>query len=207
MKGLIIKDLLNLRKYFKMLILFLILYSFISLNSGSIVLLMLMVSLLMTMMVTTSITEDESVKWDRFALAMPISRKTLVNSKYLLLALLLIVGIIPATGLSYIIMSIKGNLNLSGILLTSYGAFALAIFFISVSVPFIHKYGVEKTRFLTIAFVAIPVAISWIIETVDIALPSKEQLSILLKLSPVLLALLMLASIKISYSIYRTKDI
>ena len=207
MKGLIIKDLLNLRKHIKMLILFLVLYSFISLNSGSILLLMLMVSLFVTMMVTTSIAEDESVQWDRLALAMPISRKTLVNSKYLLLGLLLFVGIIPATGLAYIIMAIKGNMNSSGILMTSYGSLALAIFYISVSVPFIHKFGVEKTRFLTFVFVGIPIVITWIIETVDIALPSKEQLMILLKISPILLILFLLASIKISYNIYRKKDI
>lgn len=116
-------------------------------------------------------------------------------------------GIIPATGLSYIIMFIKGNLNISGILITSYGAFVLAIFYISVSIPFIHKFGVEKTRFLTFVFVGIPIVISWIIETVDIALPNSEQISILLKISPIILILIIIASILISQKIYSQKDI
>ncbi len=207
MKGLVIKDLLNLRKYLKTLFLFLILYSFISYSNGNTVLLMLVVSLLATMMVTTSMTEDESVQWNRFALATPISRKTLVNSKYLLLILLLILGIIPATGLAYIIMYIKGTLNLEEIGLTSYGALAISILYIGVSIPLIYKYGVEKMRFLTFIMVGIPVVIGFILEAVSITLPNREQLMILLKVSPILLVLLLLASSKISYNIYRKKDI
>ena len=207
MKGLVIKDLLNLRKYFKMALLFLLLYGAISYRSGNTILLMLMVSLLITMMVITSMNEDESAQWDRLALAMPISRKTLVNSKYLLLILLLILGIIPATGLAYIIMYIKGTLNLEEIGLTSYGALAISILYIGVSIPLIYKYGVEKMRFLTFIMVGIPVVIGFILEAVSITLPNREQLMILLKVSPILLVLLLLASSKISYNIYRKKDI
>ncbi len=207
MKGLIIKDLLNLRKYLKTLFLFLIVYSLMSYRSGNTILLMLVVSLLITMMVITSMTEDESVQWDRLALAMPISRKTIVNSKYLLLILLLAAGIIPATGLAYTIMYIKGTLNLSEMWLISYGAFAMSIIYIGASIPFMYKYGVEKTRFLTFVFVAIPVAIGFIIETVGLPLPTKEQLMILLKVSPIVLVLFLLSSNKISYIIYRKKDV
>lgn len=207
MKGLIIKDLLNLRKYIKTMFLFLIVYSLMAYRNGNTLILMLMVSLLITMMVITSMTEDESVKWDRFALAMPISRKTIVNSKYLLLILLLSAGIIPATGLSYIIMYIKGTIKLSEIWLTSYGALSMCLIYIGVSIPFIYKYGVEKTRILTFIIVAIPVAIGFIVETIGLPSPNKEQLMILLKISPVFLVLLLLASSKISYSIYTKKDI
>lgn len=207
MKGLIIKDLLNLRKYLRTLFLFLIIYSLISYRSGNTVLLMLMVSLLVTMMVITSMNEDETVQWDRLALAMPISRKTVVMSKYLLLIILLIAGIIPATGLAYLIMYLKGSLVLSRLWITSYGALAMALLYVAVSIPLIYKYGVEKTRVLTFVLVGIPVAIGFIIESVGIPLPSTEQLMILLKVSPILLVLFLLVSIEISYNIYRRKDI
>ena len=207
MKGLVIKDLLNLRKYFKMALLFLLLYGAISYRSGNTILLMLMISLLITMMVITSMNEDESAQWDRLALAMPISRKAMVRSKYLLLILLLITGIIPATGLAYLIMYIRGTLDISIMLLTSYGAFAMAILYVAFAIPFIYKLGTERTRFLTIVLVGIPIAIGFIIESVDLPLPSKEQLMILLKVSPILLALCLLASSKIAYGIYRKKDI
>lgn len=207
MKGLVIKDLLNLRKYFKMALLFLLLYGAISYRSGNTILLMLMISLLITMMVITSMNEDESAQWDRLALAMPISRKTMVRSKYLLLILLLIAGIIPATGLAYLIMYIKGTLDISIMLLTSYGALAMAILYVAFAIPFIYKLGTERTRFLTFVLVGIPIAIGFIVDIVGISLPSKEQLMILLKVSPILLALCLLASSKIAYGIYRKKDI
>lgn len=207
MKGLIIKDLLNLRRYLKTLLLFLIWYGFLSYRNGDSGLLMTIVALFITMMVITSMTEDESTKWDRLALAMPISRKTMVKSKYLLLILLLIVGVIPATGLAFIIMYIKGTLNISRLWITSYGAFAIALIFVAVSIPLIYKYGVEKTRLLVFIIVAIPLTIGFLIETVGVPLPSKEQLTILLMVSPIFLGLFVLASSKISYGIYRKKDI
>lgn len=207
MKGLIIKDLLNLRKNIKVLLLFLAFYGFLSYRNGDSTLLLMMVALFITMMVITSMTEDELAKWDRFAMAMPISRKTMVKSKYLLSILLLLAGIVPATGLAYIIMHMGGILDISRLALTSYGAFAISLIFIAVSIPLIYKFGVEKTRLLVFAIVAIPVAVGFFIETVGIALPSKEQLTILLKVSPIILGLFLLASSKVSYNIYRKKDI
>lgn len=207
MKGLVIKDLLNLRKNIKVLLLFLVFYGFLSFRNGNPTLLLLMVALFISMMVITSMTEDEMAQWDRFAMAMPISRKTMVNSKYLLSILLLLAGIVPATGLAYIIMNIGGFLNISRLALTSYGAFSISLIFIAVSIPLIYKYGVEKTRILVFAIVGIPVAVGFLIETVGIPLPSQEQLMILLKISPIILGLFLLASSKISYGIYRKKDI
>lgn len=207
MKGLIIKDLLNLRKYFKTLLLFLLFYGFLSYRNGDSTLLIMMVAFFINVMVITSMTEDESAQWDRLALAMPISRKIMVKSKYLLSILLLLTGIIPATGLAYIIMNMKGTLNISKLGITSYGAFAIALIFVAVSIPLIYKYGVEKTRLLVFIIVAIPVAVGFIIEALGIPLPNKEQIMILLKVSPILLGLFVLVSSKISYGIYRKKDI
>lgn len=207
MKGLIIKDLLNLRKNVKILLLFLVFYGFLSYRNGDSTLLLIMVALFISMMVITSMTEDEMAKWDRFAMTMPISRKTMVKSKYLLSILLLFAGIIPATVVAYIIMYMGGISDISRLMLTSYGAFATSLIFIAVSIPLIYKFGVEKTRILVFAIVGIPVAVGFIIETIGISLPSKEQLTILLKVSPILLVLFLLASSKISYNIYRNKDI
>lgn len=207
MKGLIIKDLLNLRKHLKILLLFMVLYGFLSYRNGDPTLLIMMVAFYINLMVITSMTEDEMAQWDRLALAMPISRKVMVKSKYVLSILLLGAGIIPATGLAYIIMNIKGTLNISKLGMTSYGAFAIALIFVVVSIPLIYKYGVEKTRLLVFSIVAIPVAAGFIIETLGIPLPDKEQIMVLFKISPILLGLCLLVSSKTSYGIYRKKDI
>lgn len=206
MRGLIIKDLLNLRKYFNMIILLLASTSLISYTSDNTMLLMLLVVLFIPLIVIESLTEDASAQWDRLALAMPISRKEIVVSKYLLLIILSTL-IIPTTGLTFIIMYVKNTLNLSRLWLISYGGFAMVVLLISVSIPFIYKFGIEKTRLLSVILVAIPTIIGIVIDAIDIALPSKEQLMILLKVSPIILILCLLVSIEISYSIYRKKDI
>lgn len=207
MKGLIIKDLLNLRKYFKILLLALLWGGFLSYSNENTILLMLMVPMFISLVVIESMADDENTKWDRLALAMPITRKTIVRSKYLLLILLLIAGMIPATGLAYIILFIMDTLNMSRLWLTSYGVFAMALVFVAAAIPIIYKFGAEKSRVLSIIIVAVPTTLAIIADTIGIPLPNKEQLTLLLKVSPILLILFLIASILISQKIYSQKDI
>ena len=67
--------------------------------------------------------------------------------------------------------------------------------------------GVEKARLLSVILIAIPTIIGIIIDTIDLPLTSKEQIMLLFKISPIILVVFLLASIKISYNIYRKKDI
>ena len=84
MKGLMIKDILNLRKNFKTTLLvigFFAIYAYTSNNPSYMI---AMVTLILSMMPLTSMAYDDMSKWDRYALAMPISKKDIVLSKYIL---------------------------------------------------------------------------------------------------------------------------
>ena len=82
MKGLIIKDILNLKNYMKQLILVLIFFIAygIFLKNGTFV--GTMITLMLSMQVITTMSYDEYAKWDKYALTMNINRKDIVLSKY-----------------------------------------------------------------------------------------------------------------------------
>ena len=75
MKGLIIKDILNLKNYMKQLILVLIFFIAygIFLKNGTFV--GTMITLMLSMQVITTMSYDEYAKWDKYALTMNINRK------------------------------------------------------------------------------------------------------------------------------------
>lgn len=207
MKGLIIKDFLNLRKNFGIVVALYIFYVLLAYKSGDPKMLISIIVLILTMMSITSMALDDLAKWDKYALAMPISRKKLVVSKYILSILLGIIGILFSTPIAYLLIKLNGNISTTELLLTSYLVLIISISFSCIILPLIYKFGVEKSRLLMMVAIGIPVAFVYFINEMGIALPNDNQFIFLLKLSPILLALGIFISINISYGIYKNKDL
>lgn len=207
MKGLIIKDFLNLKKYIITLIPVILLFTFITYQSGDSSFLVGMVVMLFTMMSITSISYDDLAKWDRYALAMPISRKTIILSKYLLAIILSAIGVLVSTSIGFIIGLYRGGFHTLDFMLKLYSVFAISILFLSIILPLIYKFGVEKTRLLMMAVVAIPLAIYYLLNKIGIALPNESQFMSLIKISPLILIIFLIISISISNIIYKKMDI
>ena len=89
MKGLLLKDLYNLEKQARSLLLIFVFYLVFSLIGENSNMFGGVVSIMMVMLVITSLAYDERSRWDRYALTMPVSRKEMVLSKYLLGLILL----------------------------------------------------------------------------------------------------------------------
>lgn len=206
MKGLLIKDILNLKKSFSTVVIMIILYFLFAFKSGDPSILVGMIVLLLTMMSITSISYDDLAKWDKFALAMPIKREKIVFSKYILSVLLSLVGVIISTAIGYVIILLKGKMSLSDFLITSYIIFGVSIIFSCIILPLVFKFGVEKGRLMIMAVLAIPMVIAYVLSEVGIPMPTDNQLIILLKVSPLILLAFIYISSSISYNIYRKKD-
>ena len=80
MKGLLLKDLVNLGKQARSLLLILVFYFVFALFGEDRTIFGGIISILMFMMVITSLAYDERAKWDRYALTMPVSRSLMVLS-------------------------------------------------------------------------------------------------------------------------------
>ncbi|NLN15583.1 MAG: ABC-2 transporter permease [Tissierellia bacterium] len=210
MKGLILKDIYNLRRSLNTFIIFILAYSIFSYATGNIAMLMVMSVFLMSSMAISSIVYDDLAKWDIYALTMPVTRRQMVLSKYILQLLLSLISALTAGFCALLVTSLRGDLiGLSTILdisLDAYIAFLASLVYLSVNLPLIYKFGVEHARLLMFGTLFIPIGIIYILDKMGVNLPSLEDLKGLLYLSPLLLGLVLILSISISYRIYRGKE-
>ncbi len=207
MKGLMIKDILNLRKNFKTTLLVIGFFAIYAYSSNNPSYMITMVTLILSMMPLTSMAYDDMSKWDRYALAMPISKKDIVLSKYILSILLSLVSILVSFIITYLFILPRSDMGRRELLLVAYIIFFISLVYVSIVLPLIYKFGVEKTRIITMCVFAIPTMMVFAFYKMGLQLPSKKQLLFLLKVSPLILILILICSALFSYITYKNKDI
>ena len=215
MKGLIIKDILNLKNYMKQLILvliFFIAYGFF-LKNGTFV--GTMITLMLSMQVITTMSYDEYAKWDKYALTMNINRKDIVLSKYVFFIMSIIigmvVGVISSTTINQILQS---DINMNEIIATSIVVPCIFAILFSIVIPVVFKNGVEKGRIVMMIVLFIPAvlvaAIVKISENNNIPMPNGPTFEMIFNFGLIGVILLTIISIfmsyKISLSIYNKKE-
>jgi len=206
MKGLIIKDLFALRKQGKMILMIAVFYTIFSVFTKNISMLGAMIALLCTMMPITTMSFDEYCKWDRYALAMPVSGKTIVLSKYVLGLLLTLAGLVVISAASIGIVIITGEMPVSDALFTCFCIGVISLALQSVLLPILFKFGVEKGRFLLLPVFLIPAAVIFLLSKLGFTLPDAQTLKMLAYLSPAAVVPLIILSVFISIGIYSKKE-
>ena len=202
MTGLIIKDLLNLKKQGKIYLLLVVFYFAMGLvneNTSMFTSRMTMVAVLIPL---TAMAYDERSKWDRYALTMPISRKNMVMSRYLLGLIFLIVAFV----LSMLVNMVISNMKTAENTLVVLGGFSTGLMLMSVIFPLLFKFGVEKGRIFMMIVIFIPVAALMMISKLGISMPDEEIIKSVIYLSPIIGAVIFLISIYVSLWIYKKKE-
>jgi ABC-2 type transport system permease protein len=206
MIGLIIKDLLNLKKQMGIFLLLLLFYLVLAFSSGESSILSGLIYVICMMLPITALAYDERAGWDRYALTMPISRSQLVLGKYVLGFVFCLVGFAFITVFQMITgEDLREGIIVSAILLGG------SILLQAIILPVMFRIGTEKARIFMMAVFLAPAAIILMISktrwkpSIDAAAFSQ-----LLALLPVLLPLLLIgivaASIALSLSFYRKKE-
>lgn len=215
MKGLLIKDILNMKNYMKQLVLVLIFFIAygISWKTGTFV--GTMITLMLSMQVITTMSYDEYAKWDKYALTMNINRKDIIISKYIFFTISIIIGIVVGITTSIAINQIaKLDTGMNEIIVTSIVVPCVFAILFSIIIPVVFKTGVEKGRIVMMLILFIPAilvgAIVKISEKANITMPSPSNLEILMKFGVLGLVLLTILAVFISYkvslSIYNKKE-
>ena len=205
MIGLILKDVFNLKKYVKQIGLSVVVFGLFAVQLKNPAYLIGMISMMCSMLVITSMSYDESTKWDKYALTMPILKKDIVLSKYILLVLLVGAGTVFSGIISMIMSEIMQIQKPEEILLIS-GAVALIMLLIfSVLMPLLLKYGVEKARILIFAIVGLPALIGTafvkLIQILKIPKPDEAQLEKLFEILPYAFPVIVLVVLFLSYNL------
>ena len=206
MLGLILKDLYNIKSMARLYILFAIFYTFLAITSGDSTFLAFMLFILCAMLPLAAMAFDEKAKWDQYGLTMPISRKDIVMSKYLLslvtfgfaaVLLLILNFIIPGDAAEFF----TGFLPL---------VLGVAIIMLSIILPIHFKFGVEKGRIIMVMIYIIPTALVMLLAKLDVNVIQILEyiLDIYTPLRAIFVASMALAvSIMASLKVYENKEV
>lgn len=139
MKGLVIKDLIIVYRSIKMIhIVFLILMiigSKIYFKNEGLIYILLFLPFILIGEVKTTIQYDDKYNWNKCAIALPISRKRIVLSKYLLLIILTLFGSVLALSISYLSLIFTYDINIKLYLVYAIIGFLLSFFYGLILIP------------------------------------------------------------------------
>lgn len=99
--------------------------------------------------VVSTITMDNTSKWDLYATSLPVSRHQIVSSKYLLTVFLLVAGQVfslVCTGILRLFGRLDLDYSLAEVLLSCFAVFCAALAAFGISLCLTYRFGAEKTR-------------------------------------------------------------
>ena len=218
-KGMITKDILQLKRYKRTLIIFIIIFTLTSISGeggiGNILAIMLTLGFGMFSM--ASFNYDETNKADRYILTLPLTKKEVVLSKYILVICSTVIGSIIGMILSYIItFTISKQMpNIEEIISVGLGGILGIGLVEGIQIPCVYKWGAEKGRIQMVIVTAIvgllAGGIIFIGEKANIQLPANNILNILNTFLPLifigLTIIIYYVSYRVTYKIYDKKEI
>lgn len=201
MSGLIYKDLINLGQQWKSYLLILVLWGGLSVIQKNPYFFSGMFSVYAVIVLLTAFGYDEKSGWDKYALAMPMSRSRIVLSKYVLALLVDALGLV--TSMAFFAAakaSVEETLTAQCIFQT------LSLFLLAVQLPVIFKFGVEKARITVTMIILLPVFAAYIAVQAGFPMPDLEKLVSYIYLGPIAGLCLLAVSAWVSVRIYKGKE-
>lgn len=143
-KALFYKDLLLMKYQGKSLIILLIIFSGISILGKDYTLLPMLINILPVTVVLSTIGGDDIAKFYPFAFSTPITRKALVQSKFLIQGFVLIISSV----LSFVIINllIKGTFGQKAALIGI--PMIVSILTNALMIPLVYKFGITQGRYI-----------------------------------------------------------
>lgn len=201
MTGLVYKDLINIGQQWKSYLLVLILWGGLSVMQHNPYFFGGMFSVYLVIVLLTACSYDEKSGWDKYALTMPVSRAGIVLSKYVLGLLMDVLGFVTT-----LIFFVLAGTRMQEALIAQCIFQILSLGLLSVQLPVIFKFGVEKARLTVMMVVLFPVLLVYLAAQAGIRLPDFETLVYLIYLGPVIGLCLLALSAAISVQIYKGKE-
>lgn len=145
MRGLILKDLLSLKGTLMILAVFVAFYAIIGFVGDNSSMVTGVLAIVIMMLPANSISYDEFYHWDRLVLTMPVSRKMVVQSKYLLCFLLAGFVLVFGTISSALIAR-----NIMEGLITNFFVALVSLLISVIALPCMLKWGAQRGRLVIV---------------------------------------------------------
>lgn len=173
LRGLLLKDLVILKKGLLLGISMLVFYGVLGMSSGDVSFMSSYFLLFFSIISVSSYSLDEQARWMPYALTTT-NRTKLVQSKYLLTFIMIFLGFICSfvlTLLPQITQSATLVLTISPI---TWGAVYVGLLFNFILLPIVFKLGTENSRIIMFALMALP-TILIVILSKNNSLPTLDQ--------------------------------
>ncbi len=155
MVGLLIKDLLLIKKSFSLVYLMpMALGLFVGIGNPSAIPMFfgVLIAIVFSFQAVTTMEFDSNAGWERSVAAMPITVTTEVVEKYVLSLLMLVCSVVVTLLLEAVLVLLgilQSSVRPTSVLL----AIASSTIYVSVIIPAIYKFGIAKSRMVFIAFI------------------------------------------------------
>ena len=161
MKAMLYADWMNFRQSIRSILFVLVAFALSAFAFSGPMFFNFTVVFLSIMVPTTLFAADQAYGWNRLSLSMPILRRDVVGSKFVMGALVNVILLAVSTVLTvvYVLISATGNPagalmeNLAGI----FACEAVAFLMMGVLMALSFKFGIEKGRYIIMACVWVPV--------------------------------------------------
>lgn len=209
MKSLILKDFYSIRHTAKTIPLLLLFMGGMFIPTSGPVSFVAVCAIMCSMLVVTTFSLDDSVKWNRYALIMPVTRKDIVTGKYIVHLLFSLAGIVTGIAVAVVYELIIRKPLLGETFFCGLVSLMIAVVFGSIVIPLLFKYGAEKARLLMILCFAVPTVIVYGLYKLLGNVPALKTFSweSLLWFSPLLALMVLFLSIHISVRIFSKKEL
>ncbi|MEY8389952.1 ABC-2 transporter permease [Lachnospiraceae bacterium] len=209
MKSLLLKDIYNIRQNMKQMLLILLFISACMFFNSSPSGVMVFVSVLFTMMTVTTFAIDEQSHWEKYALIMPISRKTYVMEKYMICLMFTLAGMVFGFIETFIYQLATHSLD--AVFLGSCAFISIMLGFVCgiLYIPILFRFGSEQARLIIIGVIAflglVGYLIYWFFKALSIPV-TRQLLTAAGFLSPILLLLFAAISYLLSVRFFQAKE-
>lgn len=210
LKGLLLKDLLILKKGLLLGISMLVFYGVLGMSSGDVSSMSSYFLLLFSIISVSSYSLDEQARWMPYALTTT-NRTKLVQSKYLLAFIMLFLGFICSFVLTLLPQITQSGTLVLTISPITWGALYVGLLFNFILLPIVFKLGSENSRIIMFALMALP-TILIVILSKNNSLPTIDQTTLesLIRYLPFIgvisILLFGILSYSISLKIVKKKD-
>lgn len=160
MKGLLTKDFLTLKKKYGIVRVIIDLAIIITLmivleSAAPIYICFLLLPLEITSMIISLTTCDEEWRWDKFAISLPITKTSIVKSRYLLSGILSFIGLIISILVNTISYFCFPKYKYGFYLFIAFASFAVILLFLAFILPSTYSLGVNAGFAIMIVLLAI----------------------------------------------------
>ncbi len=205
MMGLVWQELYTMKKTIRLYIIAMAIYLVIGWGMGDLAMFFPFLVFFSSMLVITGFSYNERHNWDLFANTMPVSRKQMVGSHYILMILFIGIGFL-ADILLCAVTAMFSRTDLRKMLAGQYAVFVVAMIYMIIFIPVIIKMGSERARIILLCLYVVPILLFKGLYDMGLSMPAEEQVKMLLAISPLLLGAGIWVSFRISVSIYQKKD-